>query len=223
MTDRSMDTKEHPDKKTKPLSYVGCLEHASPEEKSTSQECGTAQPPSRIWRDWKPIDKFTFVLMIFTGIYACAFIYEMYVTQRAYIVVKATNVADFAVGKVPTANLIFENEGRTPAYYVEQYGIVEVGAYPVSLKTKFSPLPKQSGAELTIFPNAPVGGNVKAKVPVSPVQFEQVEHIGNARTSVWGTVLYSDYFGRRHYTNFCVLFGAADWQNEYCPVHNDAN
>jgi hypothetical protein len=218
-----MDTKEHRDKKTKPLSYVGCLERPSSEEKCARQERDTAQPPTRIWRDWKPIDKFTFVLMIFTGIYACGFIYEMYVTQRAYVVVKATNVADFAIGNVPTANLIFENEGRTPAYYVTQYGVVEVGAYPVALNTKFSPLPKQSGSELTIFPNAPVGGTVKAKVSVSPIQFEQVEHIGNARISVWGTVLYSDYFGLCHYTNFCVLFGAPDWQSEYCPVHNDAN
>jgi hypothetical protein len=223
MTDRSMDAKEHPDKKTKPLSYVGCLERASPEEKSASQERNTAQPPPRIWRDWKPIDKFTFVLMVFTGIYACGFIYEMYVTQRAYVVVKATNLTDFEIGKSPKASLIFENEGRTPAYRVREFGTVEIGAYPVSLNTKIKPLPKQVSGELTIFPNAPVGGSATMKGPVSPIRFEQVEHVGNARVAALGTVLYSDYFGLRHYTNFCVLFGAPNWQSEYCPIHNDAN
>ncbi len=195
----------------------------SPESKSQKQvslrRCG------RFWLDYKPIEKFSLLLFVFTALYAVSYVYEVYLSKRAYVYVTPFDIKGIEPNSKPRIKLFINNAGGAPAHSARIYTSIEFVKYPIDKNAHFASIPKDMVAppQTTIFPSTPVGVPVLAPQPLTEGAMKLIKQDNVARIAVWGTVIYCDIFHISHDTDFCFLFSENGGEAEYCPVHNDAS
>jgi len=185
----------------------------------------THEQKKRFWVGWQPIEKLTLILAIFTAVYAVSFLYEIYLSNRAYVYVTAISHKGIEDGKRAIIRLSINNAGHTPAHSARYYGSVEFVKYPIDINATFTDIPKDliPPPQTTVFPSAPIGMSLVAPEPFANGATKFISPDNVARLAAWGTVVYWDVFGFKHHTNFCFLFSGSEVEAEYCPVHNDAS
>jgi hypothetical protein len=218
----AVNAQERRDKISEAPSDISPIKSERCEEKCPCQKQQGSKPSNRIWRDWTNIEKFTSMLVVFTGIYAVGFIYEMYVTQRAYVVAKSAddNVRDLQVGKIPWVQMTMDNDRHTPTYHVKGTQVLEIVTEPLPAQATFKQGPIGEN-EVTIFPNAPLGMPTTEAHPLTDTELNGIKS-GIYRACAWGDMQYHDAFGMSHYTNFCLCYSSTP-PAAYCPYHNDAD
>jgi hypothetical protein len=221
-----------------------------PNESSPSNDClgnkeghrpQTEKPKKRFWRDWEPMEKFTFVIAVFSVIYSIV-TFGLYtiakntlvVSQRAFIYAKQANVLNSphvktSVIRPPNTpievDVTFKNSGQTVAnkqrasinFLLNKEGIPSDFDYPVSSESQPILVPPQT--ETHLFTN------------ISEKDLSDVEK-GKMLLFVYGDVSYEDVFGTRHKTEYCFQYLGYSLQpggelEEYIfyngPTHNCAD
>jgi len=194
----------------------------SPETKSQKQS--SSKQHKRFWLDYDPMERFTAILALFTVIYSTSFLYELYITNRPYITVNALSTKGIEAGGIVSVKLMANNTGHTPAYSARIYGTVEYVKYPIDINATFKSYPKDLATlpQMTIFPSTPVGLPLLAPKHLPENVMKLIKQDNIARIAAWGTLLYWDMLGFRHYTDFCFLFSENGGEAEYCSCHNVA-
>lgn len=179
----------------------------------------------RFWLNYEPIEKFTLFLVCFTAIYSIGFLYELYLSNRAYVYVSPFYVEGIEANSKPKIKLSINNAGRTPAHSARIYTSIEFVKYPIDKNATFASIPKDMAAppQTTIFPSTPVGAPVIAPKALLDSSIKLIKQDNVARIAVWGTIIYWDVFHFQHHTNFCFLYSENGGEVEYCPVHNDTS
>ena len=61
-------------------------------------------------------DNVTIGILVFTAIYAVAFVYQMYIDERPYILAQPVSVDTWEIGKPSGIKMVLQNIGKAPAY-----------------------------------------------------------------------------------------------------------
>jgi hypothetical protein len=197
----------------------------------------------RFWIDWEPIEKYTWVIAIFTVIYSAvtAGLYftakdTLVVSQRAFVFAKQANVLNSShvqssVVRPPNTPalliVIFRNSGQTVAtnsistmgYLLSSTdtGIPSGFSYPITIKTQ----------PVLVAPQSEM--NISEVIPASDLTDVEA---GKKLLFIYGDITYEDVFGMKHTTEFCFQYFGISFKpdgtvEEYIfyngPTHNCAD
>ena len=171
-------------------------------------------PQKRFWRDWEPIEKFTFFIAIFTFIYSIVSIFlycvsreNMIVSQRAYISSGNTTIASALgrkLGQVPESDITidtpFTNIGATPARRVSiQMDVcIRTSCLPEEFSFPHTSLADNETSNLLIGPKNTATQSIKlSKDDLMAVQRSE------KFLFVYGEASYFDIWGSRHKIQMC--------------------
>jgi hypothetical protein len=139
---------------------------------------------------------------------------------RAYINVVSGIVSNFGADKVPIITIHIKNGGVTPARNVDTATIGHCGDIKdIIPKISFDGLPVH---------NSDIGAGEGNTLQVSPdgaLKQSHIDKINVGTGAIWGygRVTYVDVFGKRHFTNFCLIFCRHDTVNGVHPDGRMAN
>lgn len=186
------------------------------------------QPKPRFWSKWIPVEWFTFWLVIFTAIYSCTSIAQLYVTQRAWVsyvgivVNRRSNVTPIPADDISDITVIFENSGNTPARDVDVRVNATLSPQPLPSNFGYQDVPIfTAGSQSIIGPK----NRLLSGIISEPTTGLLGAKSGQAFFYLWGRIGYKDVFYLSHVTEFCVSLRQApgDFFFDNCPRHNTAN
>lgn len=172
-------------------------------------------PKKRFWRDWEPMEKFTFVIAAFTIVYSVltgglllVTRNQLVVSQRAFVFASKADIFNSphvktSIVRPPNTpiNVIvkFKNSGQTVA--IKTSTTIEFLFDKAGIPSGFAfPVPHGSQPVLV----APQGEATVMKT-ISEQQLSDVE-AGKLAFFVYGDVSYEDVFGAKHKTEYCFQF-----------------
>lgn len=199
-------------------------------------------PQKRFWRDWEPIEKFTFCIAIFTFIYSMISIGIYFVSRDTMIVSqRAWVVYDKLIG-TPSSNInnsgnpgkiiqpSWLNAGNTPTrnFHIYTAPIVRTEK-PIDKNYTFQKV-NMGFSPAVLGPKGSISGT---PLTVTIDDFEKIKN-GTLVLTFWGEVTYNDIFPHTplHITKFCQetigiiandpksLWNNSVLQFETCTTHN---
>jgi hypothetical protein len=210
------------------------LPHDTPINKIGHKDTDTEITKKRFWRDWNPIEKFTFCIAVFTCIYSvfaalqwCEMKKTVDITdksfrgdQRAWIgITKIDGVAE--AGKPLNITVWFKNTGRTPAKNIDAAVVQEpVPATGVPNFALEDSVVRQSK------PIIPPQGEFNMSlndVITKPLDDKTFKSITSKETIVYihGIVKYDDIFERHHWITYCYFIASDGHSYNAYKEHND--
>jgi hypothetical protein len=157
-----------------------------------------------------------FALIIYTSLTA----YQAYIARdtarrqlRAYVFIEGVNIKDIGSPSGPVTTVVVKNTGLTPAYKVthtEGYNIVD---WPLT-----QPLPSladmsvlATGGDVQMMSRFDLGpnnvtGKSKRRKPIDPATGAGLVQ-GTKVLFLYGEILYTDTFGKHHYTRYKMMLG----------------
>jgi hypothetical protein len=209
-------TKHHPPKTTCPCDpLINAIRHEDKDAKI---------PKKHFWRDWEPIEKFTFFIAIFTFIYSvvsiCAYFISrenMVISQRAVIIsgdITIRGALGYKLGQVPEAdieiNASFMNTGATFARRVDikMNSCIRTSDLPEEFSFPYSGLPDNQVSHALIGPKSTARTHINlSKNDLIAIQREE------KYLFVYGEVTYFDVWGFRHKIQMCEQYNGYDFNN----------
>jgi len=179
----------------------------------------------RFWENWSNIERFNFLLLLFTATYAATSIFQyrltrqaLHITERAYIQVHGVALEPAVASAGPvTITILVKNTGRTPAT------ITDMAITPMFVTGPDFDLPKTPSysskgnviASLGLLPAGETNQDTSSAMGLkgerygfSPTQVKEIE-AGKSRFFVYGYVRYQDAFSQNHTTGFCAFYDPA--------------
>ena len=191
---------------------------AQPPEASSGTDCPidapnhrpeTKNPKKKFWRDWEPIEKFTFVIAISTVIYTVVsvFLYltaaqTLKVSQRAFVYAEDPVLGGIHKPLVETGQpawfgINILNSGETPARKTRFEANLCAASGTVGPDFNWAPFPSDDTPSLI----APKRGNqIGLEMPEPALLSVEA---GKLHLLVYGTITYQDVFKEAHRTDFC--------------------
>ncbi|MGA8763306.1 MAG: hypothetical protein WB562_10620 [Candidatus Sulfotelmatobacter sp.] len=140
------------------------------------------------------------IYVVLTGIS----VETMHVDQRAWISQKESHIVAFAADKPFQLDVVLQNTGKTPALH-----ITEALAYRISDTSMNGPTPDMISV-LRFGPQGAIGPQGAAIMQIAnaaPMRFyEAIEHQRTKYLYFNGEIRYSDIFGNKHTTTFCLVY-----------------
>jgi hypothetical protein len=133
----------------------------------------------------------TVALMVFTAIYAVAFIYWVYIDERAYLTIEAKSVDVWEVGKPTEVSVVVQNVGKTPAYHL---GIQSVMVIAQPGPIDWSRFNADSSHETLLAQGQPLSLWARATTPLDQAGKDKVEAGGDVFLVLAIEVSYDTFF-----------------------------
>lgn len=210
------------------------LPHDTPINKIGHKDTDTEITKERFWRDWNPIEKFTFCIAVFTCIYSvfaalqwCEMKRSVDITdnsfrgdQRAWIGITSINgMAE--IGKPLNVTIGFKNTGRTPAKNIDSAAVQE-------------PVPPNGVPNFTLEDSV-----IRQSKPIIPPQGEFIVPLNTSTNKplddkafkaitskeiivyIHGILKYDDIFDRHHWITYCFYLTPDGKSYDAYKEHND--
>lgn len=146
-------------------------------------------------------------------------------TLRPYLSVRGdASPVELLVGALPSANLIVEFLGRTPANSVTWVGGVQVAEYP--LKTRLPDISHEAALALrnrSLLVSSNVRLSLISETELTEEQLAAIKDGSKQRLYVHGVIFYEDVFGAKHRTTFCMMFFGEPLKGIFCDTGNEAH
>jgi hypothetical protein len=179
--------------------------HGAPSNKE-GETGKTRIPKKRFWRDWEPMEKFTYVIAIFTVAYSVISLgmyliakETMVVSQRAFVYTETVDIANSPHVKIAglegrpnspiSAVVTFKNSGQTPATDVSSTISV---LFQLGIPKDFG-FPEPQGTESTFVAPQTESHDLE----IIPADKLSDAEGGKTNLFVYGTISYKDVFGNR--------------------------
>jgi hypothetical protein len=131
---------------------------------------------------------------------------------RAYVCVESSKVENFAVGSIPTVNVLLKNVGQTPAYRYRGQRTYGLGPFPYegTFPFDFVAVGGLATGELPPRDLGP-GGDSPISIAGTAITQEDFDGITNGSRAIFifGIAHYDDVFGRPHETQYCLVYGGS--------------
>ena len=142
------------------------------------------------------------------------------IVERPYVAIKEMKITGVSPGQTPTATILIENSGRTPAINVQVFSYAELLREPLPENPKYRPLPPQSKAFMQ-------AGSVRQQtVSMSGTIDDNTMRMivnGILRLYVYGFADYKDGTGNLHTYKFCGIYNPQMGDLEVCSQHNGSD
>jgi hypothetical protein len=144
--------------------------------------------------------------------------------QRAWIAIKGIRIFDpFEAHKPLTVRATMVNTGKTPAFNTMHLATVAITDQPLNIK-KFEKLVKvrPKGGRSTMPPNIDSFLDTTTDENLTDQEVQSIK-AGKIHIYYFGTIDYSDAFGRSHRTQFCATYFPSTNDFGLCSEYNYAN
>lgn len=139
----------------------------------------------------------------------------MFYSERAYVGVEPSYLADFAINNAATVNFVVTNHGQTPAFNARIFSRLEVLEYPWPNSQPFPFYPSKDvvfGSTATIYKDTPLPTGVKMSTSLSAQDIRDIVDGSKRRLYAGGIIYYTDIFGKPHCSRYFASIGGPELQ-----------